>query len=400
MNDMQATPLANRMHIAIFGRRNFGKSSLINAITGQDIALVSNHAGTTTDPVFKNMELLPIGPVVMIDTAGLDDEGEVGELRVQRTRQVMEKTDLALLLFVPGMQKYDFEYGWYKELTSRKIPVIGVVNRIDEGDLNADELKKEFPIPFVHVSALHKKNIGYLKEAIWDNAPADYEQKTILGDLITEGETILLVMPQDIQAPKGRLILPQVQVLRDILDNGGLALTCVTPGLEKMLASMKEPPGLVITDSQVFRKVNDALPPEVRLTSFSILMARYKGDLDLMVKGAQSIEDLNPGDRILIAESCTHHALDGDIGREKIPRWLSERAGGELKTDVATGVDFPEDLSPYRLIVHCGSCMTNRRLLLSRQLRADAQEVPMSNYGVVIAYLNGILPRVLTAFDK
>jgi [FeFe] hydrogenase H-cluster maturation GTPase HydF len=392
---MQETPKANRLHIAIFGRRNAGKSSLINAITGQDIALVSNVAGTTTDPVYKAMELLPLGPVVLIDTAGLDDVGEIGELRIKKTREVMDKTDLAILLFSADSIDYSLEKEWLSDLRERKIPVIGVINKIDESgssfqSVDIDEL---FDIPFVRVSAKERTNIGKLKEAIQTYSPLDFERETIVGDIIKPKDIVILVAPQDIQAPKGRLILPQVQILRDLLDNDTLALTVKLTELEDMLTALVRKPDLVITDSQVFNKVNSILPPEIPLTSFSILMARYKGDLEILVKGAKAINTLKPGDKILIAEACTHHALQGDIGREKLPVWLNQKAGGDLDIKVVAGVDFPEDLSGYKLILHCGGCMFNRKQFLTRLIRATEQNVPITNYGTAIAELNGILDR-------
>lgn len=393
------TPKGNRLHIAIFGRRNAGKSSLINAITNQDIALVSEVAGTTTDPVYKTMELLPIGPVVIIDTAGLDDEGKIGELRIKKTKEVMDKTDLAILLFTPEIYNNKLELDWYSELKKRNIPVIGVINKVDKitsgnlSDINMERLKSEFPIPFVGISAKNKINIGKLKEAIQENAPSDFEMRTILGDIIKPKDVVVLVAPQDIQAPKGRLILPQVQVIRDILDNSALALTVKDTELEDILGRLNKLPDLIITDSQVFDKVNKLLPESVHLTSFSILMARYKGDINVFSKGAKTIGKLKPGDKVLICEACTHHPLEGDIGRQKLPKWLTERAGGELNIEVETGVDFPEDLTEYKLIIHCGACMFNRKQLMTRVIRAVEQGVPITNYGTAIAYINGILDK-------
>ncbi|GFR34605.1 [FeFe] hydrogenase H-cluster maturation GTPase HydF [Thermobrachium celere] len=391
---MLDTPKANRLHIAIFGRRNAGKSSLINAITGQEIALVSDYAGTTTDPVYKAMELLPIGPVVIIDTAGIDDEGEVGELRVKKTREVLDKADLALLVFSAENTDLSMEKEWYSLLKERKIPTIGVVNKIDVEDLDLDVLKNEFDLPFVKVSAKEKINIGKLKEAIQQYAPEDYERKTILGDVVKRKDLVVLVAPQDIQAPKGRLILPQVQVIRDILDNDALALTVKDSELTDILSALNRKPDLVITDSQVFEKVNNILDKDVPLTSFSILMARYKGDLKILVEGAKAIDTLKDGDKVLIAEACTHHPLQGDIGREKLPNWLRQRTGADLDITVNAGVDFPEDLTKYKLIIHCGACMFNRKQMMTRIIRARDQNVPITNYGVAIAYMNGILDRV------
>ncbi len=394
---MQDTPKANRLHIAIFGRRNAGKSSLINAITGQEIALVSNIAGTTTDPVYKTMELLPLGPVVFIDTAGLDDTGEIGELRIKKTKEVMDKTDLAILLFNPDTKDFALETQWFNELRQRNIPVIGVVNKMDTWTSNGDEsfeIEKAFDIPFVRVSAKDRTNIGRLKEAIQTYSPMDFEKESIIGHLVKPKDLVILVAPQDIQAPKGRLILPQVQVLRDLLDHDTMALTVKDTELEDILKALNRNPDLVITDSQVFEKVNSIIPKNVPLTSFSILMAGYKGDLDILVRGARAIKNLKPGDKILIAEACTHHALKNDIGREKLPNWLTEKAGGPLDIKVMAGVDFPENLSQYKLIVHCGGCMFNRKQFLTRLIRASEQNIPITNYGIAIAELKGILDRV------
>ncbi|GLC32162.1 [FeFe] hydrogenase H-cluster maturation GTPase HydF [Clostridium omnivorum] len=395
---MLDTPRANRLHIAIFGRRNAGKSSLINAITGQKIALVSEHAGTTTDPVYKAMELLPIGPIVMIDTAGLDDEGALGELRVQKTKEVMDKTDLALLVFTPENMSFSLENEWYNELKLRKIPTIGVINKCEGQNINLQTYEEKFQIPFVKVSAREGINVGKLKEKIQENAPLDFERETILGDIIKQKDLVLLVAPQDIQAPKGRLILPQVQVLRDVLDNHAQAFTVTDAELKDALGILNKKPDLVVTDSQVFKKVNEILPSDVELTSFSILMARYKGELEIFVKGAKAIDDLKPGDKVLIAEACTHHALKGDIGREKLPNWLEGKVGGKLDITVNSGVDFPENLSEYKLIVHCGACMFNRKQLMTRIMRAMDQNVPITNYGTAIAHINGILDRTTKMF--
>ena len=397
---MQQTPNSNRLHIAIFGKRNVGKSSLINALTGQDIALVSSLAGTTTDPVYKAMELLPIGPVVIIDTAGLDDKGEIGELRIKKTKDVMDKTDLALLVIDGDVGDLSFEKEWYEDLKKRKIPVVGVINKVDEGDVELGSIQEVINIDFVKVSAKDKMNIDVLKKAIMKIAPEDFERSTIVGDLVKPKARVLVVAPQDIQAPKGRLILPQVQIIRDLLDNDAMALVVKDSELEDILASLKDKPDLVITDSQVFKKVNAIIPKEVPLTSFSILMARYKGDLSTLVKGARAIDTLKPGDKVLIAEACTHHPLEGDIGREKLPMWLEEKVGGNLDITVCAGSSFPEELSKYKLILHCGACMFNRQQLMSRIKKANLEELPITNFGIAIAHINGILDRVLSAFKE
>lgn len=397
---MQQTPNSNRLHIAIFGKRNVGKSSLINALTSQDIALVSNLSGTTTDPVYKAMELLPIGPVVIIDTAGLDDEGEIGELRIKKTKEVMDKTDLALLVIEGNERDLSFEKEWYEDLKKRKIPVVGVINKIDKRVVSIEDIQKVIDIDFVKVNAKDKINIDELKKAIMKMAPEDFEKNTIVGDLVKPKAIVLVVAPQDIQAPKGRLILPQVQIIRDLLDNDAMALVVKDSELKDILAMLKDKPNLVITDSQVFKKVNAIIPKDVPLTSFSILMARYKGDLHTLVRGARAIDTLKPGDKVLIAEACTHHPLEGDIGREKLPIWLEGKVGGKLDITVCAGSSFPEDLSEYKLIVHCGACMFNRQQLMSRIKKANIQELPITNFGIAIAHINGILDRVLSAFGE
>lgn len=390
---MYNTPKSNRLHISIFGKRNAGKSSLINAITNQSLSVVSDIPGTTTDPVSKSMELLPLGPIVLIDTAGLDDTGSLGELRINKTKEVIKKTDLGVLVFDACNKNLEYELKWYDDLKQKNIPVIGAINKIDLCKNNCNFIKSYFDIPFVEISAKEKINISGLKKLLIENAPIDFEMPTILGDIIKPKDKIILVAPQDIQAPKGRLILPQVQIIRDILDNDGLALTVKDTELTDMLTALKEEPSLVITDSQMFKKVNELIPKHLRLTSFSILMARYKGDLDLFIKGAKIINTLKPNDKILIAEACTHHQLKGDIAREKIPSLLEKKVGGKLDIVNITGVDFPEDLSEYKLIIHCGSCMFTRKQLLSRLEHVKNQNIPITNFGVALAELNGILDR-------
>jgi len=390
---MQNTPNANRLHIAIFGKRNVGKSSLINALTNQEIALVSNIAGTTTDPVYKPMELLPLGPVVFIDTAGIDDEGEIGELRIKKTKSVIEKTDLALLVFSPENEVTELEKSWYSELKNSKIPVIGVINKNDSFDATVDKFNGDFDIPFISVSSLTRDNIDKLKGLIIENTPI-FERETIIGDAFKPGDVVMLIAPQDIQAPKGRLILPQVQTLRDVLDYGGIPIVVTYDQLIPALDKMKDLPDLVITDSQIFEEVNKIIPKDVPLTSFSILMARYKGDLDTLVNGANAIGNLKDNDKILIAEACTHHALKGDIGREKLPNWLKDFTKADLDITVKAGVDFDSDLAQYKLVIHCGACMFNRAQMLTRLNNSTMVEVPITNYGTAIAYMKGILPRV------
>ena len=404
--DLQSTPRANRLHIGFYGRRNAGKSSLINLVTGQHTALVSDHAGTTTDPVIKSMELLPLGPVAVIDTAGLDDEGDLGRLRISRTMEMMDRTDLALLIVsAADANDTSLERGWLEEFRKRNIPVIGVLNQIDrvrpeEAEKIKSDLEAGLGINFAAVSANEREDRAELLSAIVKNAPTDFESTTLVGDIFNRGDSVVLVAPQDIQAPKGRLILPQVQMIRDILDNGGLALTATLDQFPKLLDSLKEPPALVITDSQVFKQVNSILPSDVPLTSFSIVMARNKGDLATFVRGARAIYELKESDKVLVAEACTHAPLEEDIGREKIPRWLRERVGSGLTVDISTGLDFPADLNKYSLILHCGGCMFTRKQLMSRMIKADAENVPITNYGIAIAAINGILERVIEVFPE
>ncbi|HHY95274.1 MAG TPA: [FeFe] hydrogenase H-cluster maturation GTPase HydF [Firmicutes bacterium] len=406
------TPRSERLHIAIFGRRNAGKSSLINALTNQDIALVSDVPGTTTDPVYKAMEILPLGPVVIIDTAGIDDVGSLGELRVQRTLSVMRRTDLALLVVdataradtqVSDGQALAYEQGIVEQLRARQTPALGVLNKIDlvppeQVRELQERLSRHLNVPFLAVSSLTRDGVDALKMEIVRLAPADWAAPSIVGDLLNPGDVAVLVVPIDLAAPKGRLILPQVQTLRDILDHDACGVIVKERELRYMLDSLARRPRIVITDSQVFAKVSADTPRDVWLTSFSILFARYKGDLPELVRGAKAIDDLEPGDRVLIAEACTHHPVADDIGRVKIPRWLRQRVGGELEAEVRSGLDFPPDLQRYRLIVHCGGCMINRREMLYRIMQARQAGIPIVNYGVAIAYLHGILPRVLEPF--
>ena len=400
------TPRSNRLHIAFYGRRNAGKSSLINLVTGQQTALVSEHAGTTTDPVIKSMELLPLGPIAVIDTAGLDDEGDLGALRIGRSKEMMDRTDLAVLVIAADTARdTSREREWLAELRARKTAVIGALNKTDklaagEAEELRAKLEAELGIPFAAVSANNKTCRAALLSAIVKHAPSDFEAPALTGDLYEPGAKIVLVAPQDIQAPKGRLILPQVQVIRDILDNGGSAFVCTADRFRETLDALREPPALVITDSQVFAQVDKILPREVPLTSFSIIMARAKGELSVFIEGAKAIEKLGPHDKVLIAEACTHAPLNEDIGREKLPRWLRKKAGETLTADICAGPDFPKNLRDYALILHCGGCMFTRKQLMSRIIEAQEANVPITNYGVAIAQLNGILDRVTEVFKK
>lgn len=393
-------PKSFRLHIGIFGRRNTGKSSLLNALTQQNVSIVSEIAGTTTDPVEKPMELLPLGPVLFIDTAGIDDEGDLGGKRVAKTMQVFERTDLGII--VTNFSDWgNYELKLIEEFNNRSIPFILVFNKIDlfpEKNIitaRADEMK----IKYTYTSATEGSGFINLKQLILQAAPPDYiNRPSILADLVGEGEAAILVVPIDKEAPKGRLILPQVQSIRDLLDNNSFCLVVKERELTEALKRLKTPPKLVVTDSQAFAKVAADTPPEIPLTSFSILFARFQGDLIEMVKGAMAIDALKPGDKILIAEACTHHPIEEDIGTVKIPNWLATYVGGELNIDYMRGNDFPDDITQYKLIIHCGACMWNRRAMLSRILKARQAGVPITNYGLTIAWSLGIFERALEPF--
>lgn len=398
------TPNANRLHIALFGKRNSGKSSLINALTGQDTALVSDTPGTTTDPVQKAMEIHGIGPCLFIDTPGFDDEGELGNRRIERTWKAVEKTDIALLLCAGGSSaeetgEPDFteELHWLEQLKAKNIPTILLINKADIRKNTASlaiRIKETFGSQPIPVSAKEKTGIELIRQAILEKLPEDFDQQSIAGNLVTEGDLVLLVMPQDIQAPKGRLILPQVQTMRELLDKKCLIMSCTTDKLRETLQALSRPPKLIITDSQVFKTVYEQKPEESRLTSFSVLFAGYKGDIRYYVKSASAIGSLTESSRVLIAEACTHAPLSEDIGRVKLPHLLRKRIGEKLSIDIVAGTDFPQDLTPYSLVIHCGACMFNRKYVLNRIERARLQNVPMTNYGVAIAFLNGILSQI------
>ncbi len=396
-DSMTNTPLSMRMTIAVFGRTNSGKSSLVNRIVGSEVSLVSSVRGTTTDPVTRTMELYPIGPCALIDTAGFEDETALGELRTGRTKAVLEKTDLALLVLAIGEETKSAKE-WLSLLEEKGITTIGVLNQCDlvsDGEERAKELSKEFGIPFVCASALTGEGMEGVKSKIIEYAPKDVELSEIAGHLIETGDTVLLVMPQDIQAPKGRLILPQVQVTRDLLDHGAVIISVTKEQMETALSALSVPPKLIITDSQVFPFVYEKKPKESLLTSFSVLLARYKGDIGAFLEGAKAIDGLKETDRVLIAEACSHNPQDGDIGRVKIPNLLRKKVGNGLAIDIVSGNDFPEDLSGYSLIVHCGGCMFNRRYMLNRVRAAKGQNVPITNYGMLIAKLSGILDKIV-----
>lgn len=405
---MIETPRGNRVHIAIYGRTNAGKSSLINKITNQSISLVSEMRGTTTDPVYKAMELLPIGPVVFIDTAGIDDTTELGELRVKKTKEILNKMDIALLLISTEVllenQDLSYEKEWIREIKKREKPFIVILNKMDlvpEGKAQEliDRVKAELECEVSTVATSREESIQRIKAKLIEYAPKIVIEEKLIGDKIKVGDRVLLVAPQDIQAPKGRLILPQVQVIRDILDNGGIPTVVTLDNLKEGLAIFQGRPDLVITDSQVFKAVDEVLDRDVPLTSFSIIMARAKGELDTLYRGAKRINELKDGDRVLIAEACTHHQLKGDIAREKLPMLLQKRAGN-IVIDNCSGKDFPEDISKYSLVIHCGSCMLNRAETMSRLGVCSGQEISITNFGMAIAEINGILDRVMEIFKE
>jgi len=398
-SSLNETPRGSRLHIAIFGRRNAGKSSLINSLTNQDIAIVSGVPGTTTDPVYKSMEILPVGPVVIIDTAGLDDVGELGEMRIKKTIGVLNKADLMVLVLDPGQDTGSYELDMIEKAKEQGVPVVGVLNKIDlQPDITPTELEDKLGIKIMPVSAVTGQGMEELKKALIRSAPKEWIAPTIIGDLISPGDVVVLVVPIDLAAPKGRLILPQVQTIRDILDHDSCALVVKERELKKALSGLNRQPRMVVTDSQAFLKVDADTPKEIALTSFSILFARYKGNLEALVDGAKAVESLKPGDRVLVAEACTHHRVADDIGTVKIPRWLRQKVGGELRFDWSSGVGLPENLEQYQLVVHCGACMINRKEMLHRIMQVQAAGVPMVNYGVLIAYVHGILRRALSPF--
>ena len=396
MND---TPSGERVHIGFFGRRNAGKSSLVNAITGQDLAVVSATKGTTTDPVSKAMELLPLGPVMIIDTPGFDDEGSLGELRIRKTKQVLNRADMAIVVVDATIGKKECEEELIALFEEKEIPYLIVYNKADQlKKEEREEKEKQSSKQEIYVSALTRYQIETLKEAMAHLVRTDEKKLCLVGDLIHPADLVILVIPIDKAAPKGRLILPQQQVIRDVLEADGAAICVKEYELREILCKIGTRPTLVITDSQVFAKVSADVPEEIPLTSFSILMARYKGFLEEAVLGAAAIEQLNDGDRILIAEGCTHHRQCDDIGTVKLPRWLKNYTGKKLQIETSSGREFPEDLSPFSLIIHCGGCMLNEREVRYRMKCAKDQGIPFTNYGTAIAYMQGILERSIRIF--
>jgi [FeFe] hydrogenase H-cluster maturation GTPase HydF len=397
---MQEAPKGLRLHIGIFGRRNVGKSSVLNAITRQPVSIVSETAGTTTDPVEKAMELLPLGPVLFVDTAGVDDVGSLGELRVAKTMRVVERTDLAILVADVWQ---DYEQRLMELFRKRKTPVVVVANKSDKrpaGEVEA-QARAGGATTVVTASALKGTGMEEIRMAIINTAPEEYlTAPSVVYDLIKPGDLAVLVVPIDLEAPKGRLILPQVQTLRDILDHDAYAVVVKEHQLAEALAGLSKPPAIVVTDSQAFEQVMAVTPPGIPLTGFSILYARFKGDLSEFVRGAVAIDRLKPGDKVLVAEACTHHPTKDDIGRMKIPRWLEKKAGGKLDITVKSGNEYPADISGFKLIVHCGACMWNRRQVLSRLEQAHACGVPITNYGIAIAHSLGVLERALSPFPE
>lgn len=399
---LNATPSSERVHIGIFGKRNAGKSSLINAITGQNLAIVSEAKGTTTDPVYKAMELLPLGPVMIIDTPGIDDEGVLGSLRIQKAYQVLNKTDIALVIIDAAVGPSAEDLRLIERINTKKIPLLIVINKCET--INEDKKTAYQALlsngKLLFVSAEQKLNIFELKEAIAQTVPADENKAQIVADLLSPSDFVVLVVPIDSAAPKGRLILPQQQTIRDILEADAAAIVVKENELTNTLQNLGKRPKLVITDSQVFKKVAAETPADILLTSFSILFARYKGNLQTAVQGVTAFDSLEDGDKILIGEGCTHHRQCDDIGTVKLPRWIKEYTGKNPEFIFTSGTEFPLNLSPYKMIIHCGACMLNEREMQYRIKCAADQNIPFTNYGITIAYINGILKRTVEPFPQ
>lgn len=395
MADLNSTPSANRIQIAFFGKRNSGKSSLINALANQEISIVSDVLGTTTDPVHKALEIFPIGPCTLIDTAGFDDVGELGKLRIEKTKNVLAKTDIALVVISADETDFSAYSDWFDEIKAKKVNCLCVINK---SDLCADTAKienmlKEKDVDFAKISAQKRDNLPLLFEKIIKISPKDFDEITITGNLVNEGDSVLLVAPQDIEAPKGRLILPQVQTIRELLDKKAVVTVVTAEKMKSALDTLKKAPKLIICDSQAFKQVYDLAPKESILTSFSILFANYKGDIEEFKKGASAIDTLNENSRVLIAEACSHTTLDGDIAKVKIPKMLRKKVGESLKIDFCSGVNFNLD-KKYDLVIHCGGCMFNRSHILSRIAMCKEKNIPITNFGITIAKLTGILDMV------
>lgn len=397
---LNSTPVSERLHIGIFGKRNAGKSSLINALTGQNLAIVSDVKGTTTDPVLKSMELLPLGPVFIIDTPGLDDEGELGNLRIQKAYQMLNKTDIAILVVDASVGMTNEDERIINKIKDKGIPYVVVMNKADllnDSSLSTNSSSSSKDV--FYVSAVENKGIYELKEIITSLIPQDNHCKAIVGDLITPMDFVILVVPIDKAAPKGRLILPQQQTIRDILDHGAISIVVKDTDLKETLNKLGQKPALVITDSQVFKKVSKNVPEDVPLTSFSILFARYKGNLKAVVHGARSLDTLEDGDTILISEGCTHHRQCGDIGTEKLPKMLTKHSGKKLNFEFTSGTEFPLNVDKYKMVIHCGGCMLNEREMKYRLKCAEDASIPITNYGTAIAHMTGILERCVKLFE-
>lgn len=396
--DLNQTPLGNRLHIAFFGIRNAGKSSIMNALTNQNIAVVSPVKGTTTDPVHKAMELLPLGPVNIIDTAGLDDEGELGQLRIEKTKQILNKTDIAILVIDATLDFTPFDHEILKLITAKNIPYIIAYNKIDL--IPNFQPKYKTIKPYVYISASQNTGIEELKNQLIQIKAHSEPERFILKDIVKPQDIVILVIPIDKAAPKGRLILPQQQVIRELLDIGATAIMTQDTNLSTTLANLKKIPKLIITDSQVFGKVNKIIPTNIELTSFSILFSRYKGNLKQQVEAVKILDTIKDNDKILIAEGCTHHRQCDDIGTVKLPNWIRNYTKANPEFIYSSGTQFPTDLSPYKLIIHCGGCMLNAQEMQSRLKKAHEEQIPMSNYGTTIAYIHGILKRTLHIFPN
>ena len=401
---MNQTPMSERVHIGFFGRRNAGKSSVMNAVTGQDLAVVSGVKGTTTDPVYKSMELLPLGPVVMMDTPGIDDEGELGSLRVKKSYQVLNKTDVAVLVIDGSVGASPEDAAVLDRIRKKGIPFVTVINKKElmrpEAEAGVKDALMLEDSQLISVSAAEGDGICGLKEKIAEIARAEEPEKYLVRDLLEKGDVAVLVVPIDSAAPKGRLILPQQQTIRDILEAGAVSVVVREKELKEALSKLASKPKMVITDSQAFAQVAKDTPNDVLLTSFSILMARYKGNLEQAVRGVTALEHLKDGDTVLISEGCTHHRQCDDIGTVKIPRWIREYTGKEIRIETTSGTEFPDDLTKYKLIIHCGGCMLNEREMKYRLSCAEDQGVPMTNYGIMIAYVKGILKRSVQVFPE